>query len=152
MKNQESCLDVKKFLEWRVQLDNALDSRRETLIELIDSLSSNSQASSVVELSLNPLFRRDYNSLYKGIKEFLPEPTNDKYERQVNGLLDAVCLTIPTPVSRSFNLLGIDTTPYPRPYSATLSDKTFIHYPNPIKGNKPISIGHTYSVAHPRPL
>ncbi len=45
MKNQESCLDVKKFLEWRVQLDKTLDSRRETLIELIDSLSSNSQAS-----------------------------------------------------------------------------------------------------------
>ncbi|MDJ0577672.1 MAG: hypothetical protein QNJ65_21245 [Xenococcaceae cyanobacterium MO_234.B1] len=44
MKNQESCLDVKKFLEWRVQLYNALDSRRETVIELLDALSSNQQA------------------------------------------------------------------------------------------------------------
>ena len=118
MKNQKNCLDVKQFWEWREQLYLALDSRRETIIELIDSLSSNSQASSVVELSLNPLFRRDYNSLYKGIKEFLPEQTDDKYSEQVNCLLDAVCLTIPTPKSRSFNLLGIDTTPYPRPYSA----------------------------------
>ncbi len=151
MKNQESCLDVKKFLKWRVQLDNALDSRRETIIELIDALSSNQQAASVVELSLNPLFRRDYNSLYKGIQEFLPAQTDDKYETQVNCLLDAICLTIPTPTSRSFNLLGIDTTPYPRPYSATLADKTFIHYPNPIKGNKPISIGHTYSVVSALP-
>ncbi len=46
MKNQESCLDVKKFLSWRVQLYNALDSRRETVIELrlcplIESTSSN---------------------------------------------------------------------------------------------------------------
>ena len=46
MKNQENCLDVKKFLEWRVQLYNALDSRRETVMELrlcplIESTSSN---------------------------------------------------------------------------------------------------------------
>ena len=151
MKNQESCLDVKAFLDWRKQLYNGLNCRRETVIELLDALSSNSQAASVVELSLNPLFRRDYNSLYKGIQEFLPHQTDEKYEGQVNCLLDAVSLTIPTSKSRSFNLLGIDTTPYSRPYSATLADKTFIHYPNPIKGNKPISIGHTYSVVSALP-
>ncbi len=93
-------------------------------------------------MSLNSLFRRDHNSLYKGIQEFLPPQTDDKYEQQVNRLLAAVSFTIPTSKSRPFNLFGIDTTPYPRPYSATLADKTFIHYPNPIKGNKPISIGH----------
>ncbi len=49
-------------------------------MELIDSLSSNLQASSVVELSLNPLFQRNYNSLYKGIQEFLPEQTDENYE------------------------------------------------------------------------
>ncbi len=146
MKNQESCLDVKAFLDWRKQLYNGLNCRRETVIELLDALSSNSQAASVVELSLNPLFRRDYNSLYKGLREFLPHQTDEKYEGQVNCLLDAVSLTIPTSKFRHFNLFGIDTTPYPRPYSATLADKTFIHYPNPIKGNKPISIGHSYSV------
>ena len=151
MKNQESCLDVKNFLSWREQLYNALNGRRETVIELLDSLSSNQQAASVVELSLNPLFRRDYNSLYKGIQEFLPHQTDDKYETQLNCLLNAVQGTIPTPVSRHFNLLGIDTTPFPRPYSATLADKSFIHYPNPIKGNKPISIGHTYSIVSALP-
>ncbi len=151
MKNQESCLDVKKFLEWREQLYNALNYRRETIIELLDALSSNQQAASVVELSLNSLFRRDHNSLYKGIQEFLPLQTDDKYKQQVNRLLAAVSFTIPTSKSRSFNLFGIDTTPYPRPYSATLADKTFIHYPNPIKGNKPISIGHSYSVVSALP-
>ncbi len=40
--------------------------------ELVDALSSNPIASSVVELSEHPLFRRDYNSLYHGIQEFLP--------------------------------------------------------------------------------
>ena len=151
MKNQKSSLDVQEFLEWRKQVYKALNCRRETVIELLDALSSNQQAASVVELSLNPLFRRNYNSLYKGIQEFLPHQTDDKYQGQVNCLLDAVSLTIPTPVYRHFNLFGIDTTPYPRPYSASLADKTFIHYPNPIKGNKPISIGHTYSVVSALP-
>ena len=79
----------------------------------------------IVELSLNPLFRRDYNSLDKGIQEFLPHQTDDKYEQQVNCLLDAVSQTIPRTKSRFFNLLGIDTTPYPRPYSATLALQNF---------------------------
>ncbi len=58
------------------------------------------------------------------------------------------------PHARHFNLFGIDTTPYPRPFAQTLADKTFIHYPNPIKGNKPINIGHCYSVvcALPDPI
>ena len=146
MKNQENSQSIKEFLCWRENLYHGVNSRKETVIELVDALSSNSIASSVVELSENPLFRRDYNSLYKGIQEFLPDKNDDNYSQQVNYLLEAVSQTIPTPVSRNFHLFGIDTTPCPRPFSATLADKTFIHYPNPIKGNKPISIGHSYSV------
>ncbi len=86
-------------------------------------------ANSVVELSENPLFRRDYNSLYHGIQEFLPQQNKDNYSHQVDRLLEAVSETIPTLHSRKFNLFGIDTTPYPRPFSTTLADKTFIHYP-----------------------
>ena len=146
MKNQENSQSIKEFLCWRENLYHGVKTRKETVIELVDALSSNSTATSVVELSENPLFRRDYNSLYKGIQEFLPDKNDDNYSQQVNYLLEAVSQTIPTPVSRNFHLFGIDTTPCPRPFSATLADKTFIHYPNPIKGNKPISIGHSYSV------
>ena len=137
---------IQDFKEWREQLNSSLSRRREAIIDLIDALSSNQHATSVVELSLNPLFQRDYNSLYKAISEFSPHPNETSDSQQVNPLCLAVSGTIPTTNSRPFNLFGIDATPYPRPYSATLPDKTFIHYPNPIKGNKPISIGHTYSV------
>ncbi len=137
---------VKEFQIWRTQLYNSLGSRRETVIELIDSLSSNLQASSVVELSLNPLFQRNYNSLYKGIQEFLPEQTDENYEELNQGLLTLVAQTIPQPKSRHFHLFAIDATPCPRPYSQTLKENSYIYQPNPIKGNKPISIGHSYSV------
>ena len=146
MKNQENSQSIKEFLCWRENLYHGVKTRKETVIELVDALSSNSTATSVVELSEHPLFRRDYNSLYKGIQEFLPHQNDDNYSQQVDYLLEAASQTIPTPVCRHFHLFGIDTTPCPRPFSATLADKTFIHYPNPIKGNKPISIGHSYSV------
>ena len=137
---------VKNFQKWRNQLYNALCSRRESVIELIDALSSNLQALSVVELSLNPLFQRNYNSLYKAIQEFLPDVTDSKYEQINKELLTTVFQTIPQPKSRHFYLFGIDATPAPRPFSHTLKDKTYIYYPNAIKGNKPINIGHSYSV------
>ena len=146
MPQQKFAPDIQEFYQWRSQLYSALGSRRSSVMELLDSLSSNLQASTVAELSLNPLFRRDYNSLYKGIQDFLPTPTHPDYQKAVDGLFSVVSATVPEPVNRPFYLFGVDVTPCPRPYSATLLDKTYIYQSNPIKGNKPINIGHAYSV------
>ncbi len=146
MKNHNFGLDVQEFFQWRSQLYNALGSRRSSVMDLLDSNASNLQASSVVELSLNPLFRRDYNSLYQGIQDFLPTPTHPNYRKAIDDLFSVISATVPTPTSRQFYLFGVDVTPCPRPYSATLADKTYIYQPNAIKGNKPINIGHAYSV------
>lgn len=94
MKTNQTCPFVKDFLLWRDNLFQGLKNRKETVIELIDALSSNQQAHSVVELSLNPLFRRDYNSLYRGIQEFLPTKTDPNYAKQIIViLLSALYLT-----------------------------------------------------------
>ena len=100
----------------------------------------------MVELSLNPLFQRNYNSLYKAIQEFLPKRNSENYDQINKDLLTTVSQTIPQAESRCFNLFGIDATPAPRPFSHTLKDKTYIYQPNALKGNKPINIGHSYSV------
>jgi len=146
MNQQNLSQSVRDFETWRNQLYQVLGSRRSSVMELLNSLSSNCQASSVAELSLNPSFRRDYNSLYKAIQDFLPPYNHPDYQKAVDGLFDLVSATVPPPTSRQFYLFGVDVTPYPRPYSATLSDKTYIYQPNAIKGNKPINIGHAYSV------
>ncbi len=146
MSDKTSSQNIKKFQKWRNQLYDALNSRRESVIELIDALSSNLQALSVVELSLNPLFKRNYNSLYKAIQEFIPDSSSKKYESINKDLLKTVCQTISQPSQRNFNLFGIDATPARCPYSHTLKDRSYIYYPNAIKGNKPINIGHSYSV------
>ncbi len=58
------------------------------------------------------------------------------------------------PPQNIFTYLALTQLESPRPFAYTLADKTFIHYPNPIKGNKPINIGHCYSVvcALPDPI
>ena len=83
MNNNETTQFVDTFLLWRSNLFEGLKARKETIIELLDALSSNQQARSVVELSLNPLFRRDYHSLYRGIKEFLPTKADPNYAKRI---------------------------------------------------------------------
>jgi len=48
--------------------------------------------------------------------------------------------------SQFFFLFGVDTTPALRPYAKKLEDRGIVHYPNPAPGNKPIGVGHSYSI------
>jgi hypothetical protein len=110
--------------------------RTDTLMDLVDALSSNTIAKSVVELTLNPQFQRSYTALNKAI---VVECLSNK---------QIACLaakTIDPPQSRKFYLIGTDVTSSLRPYADTLPDRGFVYQPNTIKGNKPIAIGHQYS-------
>ena len=110
--------------------------RTDTLMDLVDALSSNTTARSVVELSLNPQFRRHYTALNKAVA------VNALRGRRLASL---ACQTIDAPVKRKFHLLGTDVTSNPRPFADTLPDRGYVYQPNTIKGNKPIAIGHQYS-------
>lgn len=150
---------LEKFQQFRHKLYAIIPSRRDSVMDLLDALSSNRTARSPVELSLNPLFRRDYSALYKAIEQFNfnPNDTSDLGEdaglpkdverlTKKPSLQQVIAEIIPTPVQRPFYLFGLDVTPIPRPYAQTLEQRTFIYQPNPIKGNKPINIGHPYSI------
>ena len=50
--------------QFRQALYQSFPYRRDSLLELLDVISSNDRAQSPVELSLNPLFRRQYSALY----------------------------------------------------------------------------------------
>ncbi len=145
--------DCNKFIEifqqFRHRLYTSLPNRRDTLMDLLDALSSNQTAHSPVELSLNPLFRRNYSALYKAVAQFnfhpngacvlgentgSPEAVEQLKKQQ--SLQQVIAEIIPTPERRPFYLLGLDVTPIPRPYAQTLEERTFIYQPNPIKGNK----------------
>lgn len=141
-----------EFEQFREKLYQSFNYRRDTVMELVDAIAANTTARSPVELSLSPLFRREYSALYKGIQELSRTTQANSTEAfksqksQIEARLQAISTLIPTPQQKQFYLLALDVTPLPRPYAKTLEERTIIYQPNTIKGNKPINIGHSYSV------
>jgi len=135
--------------QFRQQLYESFPGRADALMDLLDALSSNTTARSVVELSLSPLFRQGYGSVYTAIHSFFPEDPcqaaawqPEAYEQKLTHL---VASYLPSPQQREFFVFGLDATPAPRLFAQTLEDRGFVHQPTPIKGNKPVAIGHQYS-------
>ncbi len=141
-----------EFKQFRRKLYQSFNYRRDTLMDLVDALSANITARSPVELSLSPLFQREYSALYKGIQELNRTSQSDLTEIDKNQIAQieartlAIAELIPIPKQKQFYLWAIDVTPLPRPYAKTLEERTIIYQPNTVKGNKPINIGHSYSV------
>jgi len=109
--------------------------------DLVDALSGNTRAKSVVELSLEACFRRDHTSLFKAIAAYRPE-------QATKSLAQLAAPYLPCPHQRPFWLLGVDTTPQPRLYAQTLKDRSYVYQPSPVKSNKPITIGHHTPQGH----
>lgn len=141
---------IEKFQQFRQKLYQSFKHRRDSLMDLLDALANNLTARSIAELSLNPLFRRNYSALYKAVEQFFSpsssEKTVEEQQLQQLSLLEVITTVIPEPSQRDFYLFGLDVTPVPRPYAKTLEDRSYIYQPNTIKGNKPINVGHPYSI------
>ncbi|MDJ0633110.1 MAG: transposase [Xenococcaceae cyanobacterium MO_188.B29] len=88
----------------------------------------------------------------QGIQEFSRTTQSNSTEADksqkspISDRIQTIAELIPTPQQKQFYLWAIDVTPLPRPYAKTLEERTIIYQPNTIKGNKPINIGHSYSV------
>jgi hypothetical protein len=136
--------------QFRSDLYDLLPYRRDTLLDLLDALSSNTTARSVVELSLSPNFRRSYSSITDGIDNFYQAPSEgeegDSREEWEQKLVRLVIPYLPPPQVRKFWLFGLDVTPQPRPYAETLAERTYVYQPNTLSGNKPVNIGHQSSL------
>ncbi len=93
-------------------------------------------ARSVVELSLSPHFQSQYPSIYTAIASSGCKDID---------LAALVGSYLPPPKKRAYWLFGVDGTPQRRRFAYTLSDRSYVYYPNPVSSNKPITIGHEYS-------
>ena len=132
---------VNKFKRFRDQIFNCFSFRADSTMDLVDALSGNTHATSVVQLSLNPLFRRKYGSIRDAITHFAAEP---QQSIRLEHCLIKNCSSITK--TQPFRLMVLDCTAAPRKYSKTLEDKGIVHAPNVIPGNKPITVGHQYSI------
>lgn len=142
-------ITLEQLKQFRQQLYSSFAYRGDTIMDLLDALSSNTTAKSAVELSLNPLFRRDYGSVYDGIQQFFQsvdeETTAEERRAQEQRLMQLICSYLPALQQQKYWLLGVDVTPAPRSFAATLTDRGYVYHPNTIAGNKPVIIGHQYS-------
>jgi len=145
---------IAQFQNFRQKVYNCFESCSDACMDLLDALAGNTGAGSIAELSLSPLFSRSYSSIYKAISESFNTTSQDtdnkveepEEEEKSNNLIRVVSELIDQPKQRTFYLFATDTTPHPRPYARTLVKRGYIYQPNTMKGNKPINIGHSYSL------
>ena len=72
---------VNKFKKFRENIYRFFSSRQDASFELVDALSSNMSAQSVVELSINPARRKNYCSITRVLDEFYPDKSNKKIKK-----------------------------------------------------------------------
>lgn len=110
-----------------------LGKGKDAIFDLMDAVMTSARVNSFVELSLSPVFRRSWSSLYAGLRSSRP---------QRHKLMRLGIEQIP---SEGRPLLAGDHTAWPRSYARTLKDRTIEHQPTQIASNKPIAIGHGFS-------
>jgi hypothetical protein len=144
------CETIQQMVEFRENLHRTFAYRSDALMDLIDATGGNSSAKSVVELSLSSLFPRQHSSLHDAVDNFLvpssPEKAKEERHTQQQIRMRLIANQLPDPVQRNFYLFGLDTTGQPRPFAKSLADRGIQYHPNPAPGNKPIVVGHSYSV------
>jgi len=100
---------------------------------LVDALLTDSMAESVVELSLNPLFRRKWPSVYAALRD---------------GRLDSdrlVRLYMEHVPDSERPVWALDASTWQRADAETLAERGYHHVASRVKNNKPVGIGHSYS-------
>lgn len=128
-----------RLQNFRHSLYSLFEKRADALFNLLDALCRDGhKCKSVVELSQSPIFERKYASITDAIHNGLSQLDYKKIETLVFSLTR-------TP-SQKPHLFFSDCTANPRPYAKTLSQRGITHAPNPAPGNKPICVGHQYSL------
>jgi hypothetical protein len=137
---------ITQLEQFRLEVYHSFDHRADATMEVLDALTGNTSARSVVELSLAPDFRRTYSSVYAAIGACFTIAKPEHRRRREQTLLRLIAAHLTAPQPRKFWLFGMDATAIPRIFAPTLPDRGFVHCANPIGGNKPITIGHQYSL------
>ena len=129
----ESFTDLERF---RKRAYSLLGNGRDSLCDLMDAVLTSRSVTSFAELSLSPVFRRAWQSLYKVLMR--SAPPNLK-------LLSLYRDYLPTPATGTQMLLAGDHTAWPRVWSPTLKERTYEHKPQSHSDDSAVTIGQGYS-------
>ena len=141
---------IEKARAFRNELYQIFKCRRDVIMQLIDTVAAQNHKESVVQLSLSSLFDRGYSSITDALSNFFcknPDTPLDKEElKKQQSELSHLIFRHSVGVSKSPVLkLIVDCSSTGRIHSKKLTDRSFVHTPNKIPGQKPITVGHQYS-------
>jgi hypothetical protein len=129
-----------KLGQFRQAIYSLFSKRRDAIMNLLDALTCNGhQCKSVVQLSNAKSFERQYSSITDAIADGLSDVSWDDVSRLVYQFTASTTAKAP-------HRFIVDCTPNPRPFARKLADRSVAHHPNPAPGNKPICVGHQYSL------
>ena len=122
-----------KLEEFRQVAYQYLGRAKDATFELTDAILLTRNVYSLADLSLSPVFRRKWPSIYEALQDSRPQRQKlmQLYIKQM-------------PVEGRPMLAG-DHTNWSRPDAVTFQERTFEHSGTSIAGNKPITIGQGYS-------
>ncbi len=122
-----------KLRRFRHQVYSLLGNGKDALFDLMDAVLVTRSVYSFAELSLSPVFRRQWLSLYEALQDSQPPRL---------GLLDLYMAEL---LQQRQIVLAGDHTAWPRLHAPTLCERTYEHQNQPMRGAKPITLGQGYS-------
>ena len=128
------------LINFRQSLYRLFPKRKDAIMNLLDALSSyGHRCKSVVQLCTAPCFERQYSSITDAVADGLPNADQAAITKLIYHHTQG-------DQQQKATRFIIDCTPNPRPHASKLADRHITHAPNPAPGNKPICVGHQYSV------
>ena len=124
---------VDQLKQFRQGVYTILGNAKDVLFDLMDAVLVTRSVKSFVELSLSPVFRRRWPSIYEGLEDSQPprQELMQFYTKQI-------------PHTEQIVLAG-DHTAWPRLEAVTLKERTYEHQAQPMSGSKPVTVGQGYS-------
>lgn len=119
--------------EFRQAAYKCLCRAKDAAWELMDAILLTRNAYSLADLSMCPVFRRQWPSIYEAIQDTRP---------QRNKLMRLYMKNIP---KQKRIILAGDHTTWSRPDAPTLQERTYEHYTTGGRGGRPITPGYGYS-------
>ncbi|MEG4581001.1 transposase [Microcoleus sp. MON1_C5] len=126
-------MHLAKLKEFRQAAYQYLCRAHDATFELTDAILLTRHVHCLADLSLCPVFRRRWSSIYQALQDCRPARRK---------LMQIYIKHIPKDIRP---ILAIDHTSWPRPDAVTLQERTIEHQATDIPGNRPITLGQGYS-------
>jgi len=126
-------MTLDQLKQFRSCVYTILGNAKDALFDLMDAVLVTRSVYSFVELSVSPVFRRQWSSIYEALSD-----GNPPREELMRLFIEQI------PQTKQIVLAG-DHTAWSRLEAVTLKDRTYEHQAKPLSGSKPVTVGQGYS-------